>query len=296
MEKAMNLIQMFQRFPDHEACIEHLEAVRWGDEPSCPYCGSLDVARKDEHGRLGRWNCHACKSSFNALSGTIFQKTKIPLQKWFLAIALILNAKKSLSSWQLSRDLDMNQKSAWFLAMRLRRAMAGKEGDLLRGIIEADECYVGGVPRKRNSRDDDKPNPRGRGTAKTPIIGAIARGGEVVAEPTSSVNSSTLSAFIRRNVDLPASLLITDELAGYNAIGKKVRRAVIKHAERYADGIVHTNTMESFWALVKRAWYGQHHHYSRTHTHLYISEACYKYNVRNRTDQFGDFLRLAFAP
>jgi transposase-like protein len=131
MEKAMNLIQMFQRFPDHEACIEHLEAVRWGDEPNCPYCGSLDVARKDEHGRLGRWNCHACKSSFNALSGTIFQKTKIPLQKWFLAIALILNAKKSLSSWQLSRDLDLNQKSAWFLAMRLRRAMTGKEGDLI---------------------------------------------------------------------------------------------------------------------------------------------------------------------
>jgi hypothetical protein len=170
-----------------------------------------------------------------------------------------------------------------------------KEGDLLRGIIEADECYIGGKPRKGNKRDDDKPNPRGRGTAKTPIIGAVARGGEVVAEPASSVNGSTLSAFIRRNVDLPASLLITDELAGYNAVGAKVRRAVIKHAERYAEGIVHTNTMEGFWALVKRAWYGQHHHYSRTYTHLYITEACYKYNIRNRTDQFGDFVRLAFT-
>ena len=291
----MNLLQMFQRFPDHEACIEHLEIVRWGDDPTCPNCGSPEVARKSERSRIGRWNCHACKSSFNALSGTIFEKTKIPLQKWFLAIALVLDAKKSVSSWQLSRNLDMNQKSAWYLAIRVRRAMAGKSGDLLRGIVEADECYVGGKPRKGNKRDDDTPNPRGRGTKKTPIIGAVARGGEVVAEPTSGVDGSTLEAFIRRNVDLPASLLITDEHAGYRILSAQMRHAVIKHAERYVDGLVHTNTMEGFWALVKRAWYGQHHHYTRKFTSLYISEACYKYNERGRKDQFGDFLRLVFA-
>ena len=291
----MNLIQMFQRFPDHEACIEHLETVRWADDPHCPYCGSVDVARKDERGRMGRWNCHDCKSSFNVLSGTIFQKTKIPLQKWFLAIALVLNAKKSLSSGQLARDLDMNQKSAWYLAIRLRRAMAGKENELLQGIVEADECYVGGKPRKGNRRGGDKPHKRGRGTRKMPVIGAVARGGKVVAKPTSKVSGATLSAFIRRNVDLPASLLITDELAGYRAISDKMRHAVIKHAERYVDGMVHTNTMEGFWALVKRALYGQHHHYSREHAHLYIAEACYKYNIRKDTNPFGDFIRLAFA-
>ena len=158
----MSLIEIFQRFPDHEACLEHLETVRWGDEPHCPYCGATHVARKDERFRAGRWNCHGCKSSFNVLAGTIFQKTKIPLQKWFLAIELVLNAKKSLSSWQLARDLDMNQKSAWFLAIRIRRAMAGKEGELLSGIVEADECYVGGKPRKGNRRDGDKP----KGTSK----------------------------------------------------------------------------------------------------------------------------------
>jgi len=234
-------------------------------------------------------------SSFNVLSGTIFQKTKIPLQKWFLAIALVLNAKKSLSSGQLARDLDMNQKSAWYLAIRLRRAMAGKENELLQGIVEADECYVGGKPRKGNRRGGDKPHKRGRGTRKMPVIGAVARGGKVVAKPTSKVSGATLSAFIRRNVDLPASLLITDELAGYRAISDKMRHAVIKHAERYVDGMVHTNTMEGFWALVKRALYGQHHHYSREHAHLYIAEACYKYNIRKDTNPFGDFIRLAFA-
>ena len=291
----MDLLEVFRRFPDHESCVEHLETVRWGDEASCPYCGSIEVARKDERGRIGRWNCHACKSSFNALSGTIFQKTKIPLQKWFLAIALVLDAKKSLSSWQLSRNLDMNQKSSWYLAVRLRRAMAGKHGDLLRGIVEADETFVGGRPRKGNKREDDKPNKRGRGTKKTPILGAVARGGEVVAEPTDTVDGKTLEAFIRRNVDLPATLLMTDELGGYRILSSQMRHAVVKHAERYVDGIVHTNTLEGFWSLVKRAWYGQHHHYTRKFTSLYIAEACYKYNTRSRKDQFGDFLRLVFA-
>ena len=291
----MNLLQVFQRFPDHEACLEHLEGIRWGDEPSCPYCGAIDVARKDELSRLGRWNCHACKSSFNVLAGTIFQKTKLPLQKWFLAIALILNAKKSLSSWQLGRDLDMNQKSAWFLAIRLRRAMVGKDGDLLRGIVEADECYVGGKPRKGNRRDDDKPSKRGRGTDKMPVVGIVERGGKVVAEPATRVNSKALMAFIKRAVDLPASLLITDEFAAYRVMSGRMRHAVIKHADRYVDGIVHTNTMEGFWSLLKRAWYGSHHHYSRRHAPLYVAEACYKYNIRNDANPFGDFLRLAFA-
>ena len=106
----MNITGVFYRFPDQEACIAHLEKVRWGDDPHCPHCGSTSVARKDDQGRVGRWNCHGCKSSFNVLSGTIFEKTRIPLQKWFLGIALIVNARKSLSSCQLARDLDMTHR------------------------------------------------------------------------------------------------------------------------------------------------------------------------------------------
>ena len=144
----MDLIRVFQKYPDHESCLEHLEKVRWGDTPRCPYCNSDNVASKAEGQRLGRWNCHECKSSFNVLAGTIFQKTKVPLQKWFLAVALIINAKKSLSSCQLARDLDMNQKTAWFMAMRIREAMVDKE-TFLYGIVEADETYVGGKPRRK---------------------------------------------------------------------------------------------------------------------------------------------------
>ena len=135
----MNILSLIARFPDQHACITHLEQVRWGDKPACPHCGSLRVARKAENQRIGRWNCHDCKASFNVLSKTIMQKTKIPLVKWFAAIALIVNAKKSLSSCQLARDLEMNQGSAWYIMQRIRAAMAADQGAFLRGIIEADE-------------------------------------------------------------------------------------------------------------------------------------------------------------
>ncbi len=111
----MNLLNIFTRYPDQEACIEHFEGVRWGDDPHCPHCGSTHVARKSEGRKIGRWNCHGCKSSFNVLSGTIFEKTRVPLQKWFMAIGLIVNAKKSLSSCQLARDLDLTQPTAWYM-------------------------------------------------------------------------------------------------------------------------------------------------------------------------------------
>ena len=120
----MDLVKIFRRFPDHESCIEHLEKVRFGDDPYCPNCGGMHVARKADGERMGRWNCHDCKSSFNVLSKTIFQKTKIDLQIWFLAIGLLLNAKKSVSSHQLGRDLGINHKTAWYMAMRIRKAMA----------------------------------------------------------------------------------------------------------------------------------------------------------------------------
>ena len=152
-----------------------------GDTPACPLCGSVGVARKRDGKRVGRWNCHDCKASFNVLSGTIMQQTMIPLQKWFLGIALIVNAKKSLSSCQLARDLEMNQKSAWYMQQRIRAAMAANQGSFLRGIIEADETFLGGKPRKRNRRSSRKPAKRGRGTSKTAVVGAVERGGKVKA-------------------------------------------------------------------------------------------------------------------
>ncbi len=291
----MNLITVFQRFPDQESCIEHLENVRWRYQPECPHCRSDKVARKADGQRVGRWNCHSCKSSFNVLSKTIFQKTRVPLQKWFLAIALLVNAKKSMSAHQLARDLELNRKTAWYLAMRIRRAMAGEAGELLYGIVEADEAYIGGKPRKRNRRDnDDPPAPRGRGTSKTAVVGVAERGGRVVAEPTDRIDSRFMLEFISANVDSD-SLLMTDEFRAYDVMTGRMKHLTVDHQSAYVheDGITHTNTIEGFWSLLKRAWYGSHHHYTRAHIWAYVAEACFKYNVRKSTDAFGAFMRTA---
>lgn len=239
----MNLISIFQKYPDQESCIEHLEQVRWNDNPACPLCGSIKVARKDENERVGRWNCHDCHSSFNVLSGTIFSKTRLPLQKWFLAIGILLNAKKSVSSHQLARDLEMTQPSALYMAMRIRKAMAAGAHAFLSGIVEADEAYIGGKPRKPNKGEYDEPAPHGRGTDKLPVIGAVERGGDVVAQPSNSVDGRTLLSFLNRNVDRD-SLLVTDQYQAYNR--NRAKHATIDHSVQYVDGIVHTNKVPNW--------------------------------------------------
>jgi len=283
----MNLIEVCQKFPTQEACIEHLEALRWPEKAACPLCGNEHVSRQVDGERVGRWKCYGCKSSFNVLSGTIFQGTKIPLQKWFAAIAILVNAKKSVSSPQLARDLGMNQKSAWFMGMRIRAAMVENDA-LLYGIVEADETYLATDGSRK--RDDDDPPKRGRGTKKLPVIGALARGGKVVAQPAPKVTAKTLEAFLGRHVDGKNSVLVTDEFPAYNRMGEWVPHFTINHAVAYAEGLVHTNTLEGFWSLVKRAIFGQHHHYSREHAAAYIVEACYKYNHRNSSEAFDSFL------
>ena len=290
----MNLIEVMERFPNQESCIEHLERIRWGDKPVCPHCGCVEVKQKKEDGvgRVGRYNCSACKASFKVTQGTMFHGTKIPLQKWFLAISLILNAKKSLSSCQLARDLDLNQKTAWYIQTRIRAEMANKTNPIvLQGIIEADETYIGGKPRKENKKEDRKPAKRGRGTSKTAVIGAVERGGQVVAEVAKGLTGRDIMQFIRRVVNVKESKLMTDEYHAYNALSSELKHHVINHQEQYVDGDKHTNTIEGFWSLLKRSWYGSHHYYSLGYTPLYVAERCYVYNNRNLETIFWKFIK-----
>ena len=271
-----------ERFPDQESCIEHLERIRWRGTPVCPHCACIEVVRKKEDGvgRVGRFHCSACKASFKVTHGTVFHGTKISLQKWFLAISLILNAKKGLSSYQLQRDLNLNQKTAWYILTRIRTEMSKKGGALLQGIIEADETYIGGKPRKENKKENREPAKRGRGTEKTPVIGAVERGGKVVAEVAENLTGRKILDFIKRAVKIEDSELMTDEFHAYNAIGREMKHQIVNHKEQFVDGDVHTNTIEGFWSLIKRAWYGSHHHYTTGFTPLYVAERCYVYNYR----------------
>ena len=291
----MNLIELFRRFPDQQACIDHLEAIRYKNGAYCPHCGSMDVARKKENNRVGRWNCHDCKSSFNVLAGTVMEKTRIPLQKWFLGIALVVNAKKSLSSYQLSRDLELNQPSAWYMQQRIRAAMASDEAPMLAGIVEADETYVGGKPRKSNRKDDDKGAPRGRGTDKTPIIGAVERDGNVIAQVAEDLSGKGILSFIKQSVKTEDSVLITDEYKAYNAVRSLMPHATINHQVEYSRDGIHTNTIEGFWSLLKRAWYGSHHKYTLKFTPLFVAEAAWKYNHREEARPWDTFMHSLFA-
>lgn len=278
----MNLISIFNQFPNQQSCIAHLEAIRWPEIAFCPHCQSDNVARKIEGARVGRWNCHNCMSSFNVMSGTIFQGTSIPLQKWFLAISLMVNAKKSLSSYQLSRDLELNQKTAYNMQQRIRAAVASDERALLHGIIEADETYVGGKPRYNS-----KTNKRGRvAPGKTSVVRAVEREGEVRAEVTDDTKGRTTLGFIQRSVDTTFSALITDEYRAYTNAARLMLHAFVDHSEGYASPDnrgVHTNTIEGFWSLLKRAWYGSHHKYTKGWSPLFVAEAVWKYNHRRTT-------------
>lgn len=171
-----SIVHIYRRFPTPESCIAHLETVRWGDSPGCPYCRSPRVGRKNDGGQ--RWNCHLCKKSFSVTVGTIFHNSHVDLQRWFLLIALMFSAKKGLSAMQAARDLEMRRPTVWSMMHRIRAAMKD-DGKLLAGIVEMDETYVGGKPRRFDKDDDDTPSLRGRGTKKTPVVGAVERGGRV---------------------------------------------------------------------------------------------------------------------
>jgi hypothetical protein len=236
-----------------------------------------------------RHHCNSCNTTFSVTVDTIFHHTHLDLQKWFLAISLVLNAKKGISARQLARDIEVNRNTAWFMGMRIRNAMF-EQPELMRGIVEMDECYIGGKPRKGTG-----PHKRGRGTSKAPVVGMIERGGKIVARPVdkAKLNSHSLAKFVRENVDVNDATLITDEFSGYVRIKTFMSHAIINHQVCYADGEIHTNSIEGFWGLLKRGIMGQYHKVSIRHLHQYVTEFCYRYNGRNNPFLFD--LTLARA-
>lgn len=281
----MTIIEIMKEYGTNKLCYQLLENIRWENGVYCPYCESKKTCIKAEKKQNSRYQCQDCHKSFTVTVGTIFHKAR-KLPEWFMILGLMLNAKKSKSSCEISRDIGMPQNSVWYIMNKIRKAMNTKESTLLKGIVEMDETYIGGKPR---GNGDHK---RGRGTDKTPIVGMVERSGEVRAEVINkgvSMNFKTLKAIFDRNVDKIKSVLITDEYGGYKAMDKNgVEHKVINHSKIYVNGAVHTNTIEGFWSLLKRAWYGSHHHYNRCNTHLYVAETCYKYNNRGNETLFLD--------
>lgn len=244
----MDIVKIFEKFPDKASCIEHLENVRWHNQPKCPYCGSSHYSNLNGE---YRYHCNTCNTSFSVTVGTIFHNTKLPLQKWFLAVSLVVNAKKGIAARQLGRDLHVTKDTAWRMLMQIRKAMY-EYGDLLQGIIEADETYIGG---KNKNRQKDKKTTGGKGRGgedKTPVFGVVQHDGKVSAKTVKDAKKETLQKIIVEKVK-KGSTIMTDEWLGYKGLSKKYVHKVIKHnGGKYVDGDIYTNTLEGFWSLFKR--------------------------------------------
>jgi transposase-like protein len=218
--------------------------------------------------------------------GTIFESTKLPLRQWFLAISLILNAKKGLSARQLSRDLGINRKTGWYLQMRIRKAMQeGEDGGLFKGIVEIDETYIGGKKanhskKKRQARRDNQLQVTGY-QDKQPVIGMLEREGRIRLRVVDKAHGKTIKPIIEQTVSKEATL-VTDGFGGYAGLSKLYHEHQIlnKDKEEYVRDKYHTNTIEGFWTLLKRGIYGQYHKVPTRYLQLYLDEFTFKYNHR----------------
>lgn len=256
----MDVISIVEKFRDQETCLRYLESLRFGDRPYCVSCGCDHVRKKS--GKDRRWICYECGNSFSVLKDTIYHYSKVPLRKWFAAIALILNAKKSMSSHQLARDVGLSQNGAWCLMTRIRQEMVRElNGVRLEGIVEADETYIGARPRYEPFKVKSSViSKRGRGTTKLAVVGAVARNGEVIARKVDDVSGDTIYDFIKEYVKgSEESRLITDNFTSYSRMSELVEHQIMTRKygrfEKIEDTVIHTNTIEAFWLLFKRARY-----------------------------------------
>lgn len=295
----MNIIEVFAKFPDQESCISYLENVRWQNEPKCPYCESMQSTKRK--GTI-RHQCNSCNNSYSVLVGTIFEDTKLPLNKWFFAISLILNAKKGLSSLQLARDIGVNRKTGWYLQMRIRKAMQeGGDHNLFNGIVEVDETYIGGALRnhskhKRQERRESGLNITGM-QHKQPVIGLLERDGRIKLQVLEKAHGKTIKPIIEQTV-APEASLVTDGFGGYAGLSKQYKEHQIlnKDKEEYARGEYHTNTIEGFWTLLKRGIYGQYHKVSVKHLQSYLNEFTFRYNYKDSKTNFDILINKMIHP
>jgi transposase-like protein len=273
-----NLLEVAESFKTDQECRDYLEQLRWNGKRTCPHCGCAKTY-KYKSGKI--FKCGKCRMQFSVTKGTIFESSHVPLRKWFFAMYLMTSHKKGISSCQLARDIGVTQKTAWFMAHRIRLVIKAKSfRKPLEGTIEADETYIGG--KSGNKRH----HKRGRSLSqKTPVFGMVEReSGEVRCQPVERTNKACLQSIIHENVK-PHSKLFTDDWPAYRSLGKEYVHEVIYHSyKQYVNGEVHTNTIEGFWSLLKRGILGIYHYVSPKHLARYCDEFGYRFNTRKSDD------------
>lgn len=280
-QEPRTLIEAVRYFSDPDVALAHMVELRWPNGVHCPTCGRTDV-RFIPTRRI--WECkekHA-KRQFSAKVGTIFEDSAIALDKWFIAIWQVANCKNGISSYEMSRALGVTQKTAWHMNHRIRLAMKLGTIEKLTGEVEADESYIGGKAANRH-KGDPKNAP---GTAgKVGVIGALERGGNAVAAVIEVADTRTLDSFVHAFVSTEAAQVSTDEHSGYRHLGRTFNHGVVRHsAGEYVNGSHHTNSIEGFWALLKRSIKGTYIAVEPFHLGRYVDEQVFRFNERKGTD------------
>jgi transposase-like protein len=280
-------------FNDPDNCLEYLAGKRWPNGVViCPTCGSSKVGFLANQ---RRWQCATKhpKRQFSVKVGTIFEDSPLGLEKWLPVVWLIVNAKNGISSWEIHRAIEVTQKTAWFMLHRVRLAMQGAQGGKLGGTVEVDETFIGGKARNMHA-DRRREKIHGRGPEGKAIVAVVLeRGGKVRAKVVENRRKPELQALVRENVEA-GSNLYSDDLRSYDDLGEEFIRGVVNHAEKYVDGLIHTNGLENFWSLLKRGLKETYVSVEPYHLFRYVDEQAFRYNNRKDMND-GDRFDLAIS-
>jgi transposase-like protein len=267
------LTEFTDYFKDEETCHKHFAAIRFRNGEYCPHCGHTKIYT---YASGKKYRCAKCKENFTIKTGTVFGESKLPLRKWFIAIYLLSTTSKGISSVQLAKHVGVTQKTGWFMDHRIRKAMKENNGQLF-GEVEVDETFVGGLAK--NMHEKKKKHLGTGGSGKTAVMGILQRKGKIIAGVVENVQKQTLQAKIHEHVE-PGSAVFTDQWVAYNGLNSHFAHESVDHQVCFGKGGVHTNGMESFWALFKRGYHGIYHQMSRKHLQRYVDEFVFRFNQR----------------